>query len=184
MNLLSWYRRIRSPGPASDAEAVRLRAEAGDAEAQFRLGVRCVAGREAAPDFIEAVRWFREAAEQDHRLAQFHLGRMLAQGQGLPRDEAASLVWFRRAAEGGEGSAQHALGTACHRRSLGEASRDSSESRIEAYKWLRLAAVQGNNGSEAAQERVTLGMTRAEVSEGNHRVTAFVACAASNRRQR
>jgi TPR repeat protein len=50
---------------------------------------------------------------------------------------------------------------------------DCVESRIEAYKWFHLAAAQGYKGSAAACERVTLGMTREEVTDGNQRAAAF-----------
>jgi TPR repeat protein len=51
---------------------------------------------------------------------------------------------------------------------------DCAESRVEAYKWFHLAAAQGYKGSDAACERVTLGMTREEVVDGNQRTAAFV----------
>jgi len=48
------------------------------------------------------------------------------------------------------------------------------ESRIEAYKWLQLAAAQGYGGSEAGCEIVALGMTHEEVLESRRRLAAFV----------
>jgi hypothetical protein len=50
---------------------------------------------------------------------------------------------------------------------------DASESRIEAYKWYRLAAAQGYQGSERAHATLTFNMTRADVAAGNQRVAAF-----------
>jgi hypothetical protein len=67
------------------------------------------------------------------------------------------------------------LGMNCHRSSIGPLLSDASESRIEAFKWFHLSAVQGYKGSEAACERVTLGMTSEEVAEGNQRAATFVA---------
>jgi TPR repeat protein len=51
---------------------------------------------------------------------------------------------------------------------------DTLEPRVEAYKWLQLAATQGYKGSAEACERVTLGMSRDEVAEGNRRTVEFV----------
>jgi TPR repeat protein len=175
MDLLSWYRRFRSPAPASDEKGARNRADQGDAEAQFGLGLKYGTGPAAALDFVQAAHWFRKAAAQDHGLAQFNLGMMLVQGQGLPKDDAEALTWFRKSAEGGDVGSQYMLGTRCHRSSMGQAHEVSSESRIEAYKWFHLAMAQGYKGSEAARERVTLGMTSEEVTEGNHRAASFVA---------
>src|SRR5207249_3160915 len=111
---------------------------------------------------------------QNHCLAQFNLGMMLAQGQGMPRDDAAALTWFRKAAEGGDGGAQYLLGMRYHRSSVDALQTDATESRIEAYKWFRVSAAQGYKGSDAARERVILGMTREEVTEGNHRADNYV----------
>ncbi len=93
----------------------------------------------------------------------------------MPRDDAAGLVWIRKAAEGGDSGAQHMLGMKYHRSSIGPLLSDASESRIEAFKWFHLSAVQGHKGSVAACERVTLGMTTEEVAEGNQRAATFVA---------
>lgn len=174
MDFLSWFWRSRSTVPAADEQAARARADQGDAEAQFGLGLKCGMGRGPSLDFAQAAHWFRKAADQNHGLAQFNLGMMLVQGQGVPRDDDEAYAWFRKSAEGGDVGSQYMLGMKCHRSSMGQVHKDSSESRIEAYKWFHLAVAQGYKGSEAARERVTLGMTGEEVSEGNHRAATFV----------
>ncbi len=55
-----------------------------------------------------------------------------------------------------------------------------TESKIEAYKWLQLAAAQGYKGSAEACDRVALGMTREEVTEGDQGAAAFVATKPTN----
>jgi TPR repeat protein len=180
MDFLSWFRRSRSTAPAPDEQTARTRADDGDAEAQFGLGLRYGTAQGPALDFVQAAHWFRKAADQNHGLAQFNLGMMLVQGQGVPRDEVEALTWFRKSAEGGDVGSQYMLGTKCHRTSMGQAHTESRESRIEAYKWFHLAVAQGYKGSEAARERVTLGMTGDEVTEGNHRAATFVARPASS----
>ena len=55
------------------AEARRLLtpvAEAGDAEAQYQLGVMFESGRGVARDYRQAAEWYRRAAEQGHVFAQ------------------------------------------------------------------------------------------------------------------
>jgi TPR repeat protein len=52
---------------------------------------------------------------------------------------------------------------------------DASESRIEAYKWLRLAADQGYAASEAACECLALLMTLESVTDATRRAAEFVA---------
>lgn len=68
-----------SPLPAPNAEQAagwyRRAAEAGDAEAEYRLGMVLRSGRTEAPDGPEqAVGWLRKAAEQGHAKAKETLG--------------------------------------------------------------------------------------------------------------
>ena len=58
---------------AESPEAVRRKAERGDAEAQFNLGVLY---RNERGDSAEGAKWHRKAAEQGFALAQLHLGVM------------------------------------------------------------------------------------------------------------
>lgn len=175
MALLPWFQQwFARTQQSSNLKAIQAAAEEGDAEAQFTLGLSCCGESEASQDLEQAVRWYRKAADQDHAPAQFNLAMMLAGGKGVPRDEATALTWTRRAAEGGDAGAQYALGSRYHRNSMDRRQMDDVEARIEAYKWFHLAAAQGYKDSVAACERVTLGMTREEVVDGNQRVAAFV----------
>ncbi len=47
-------------------DATQLKAEQGDAQAQFNLGVRYRLGEGVLKDAKEAARWVRKAAEQGH----------------------------------------------------------------------------------------------------------------------
>jgi TPR repeat protein len=173
MGLSSWYRRLFSRPRQTEPPPSQAAAEHGDADAQFALGVQYSGAGEASDDLAQAVQWYRMAANQDHAPAQFNLGQMLANGQGTAQDDDAALIWIRKAAEGGEAGAQFSLGMRYHRSSVHHLQMDAAESRIEAYKWFHLSAVQGYKGSEAARERVTLSMTREEVADGNQRVAVF-----------
>jgi TPR repeat protein len=75
----------------------RAAAEAGQAEAQFDLGVLYAQGRGVQRDLTEAARWYRKAADQGNATAQFALGQMYSRGWGVPRDEADALRWFQMA---------------------------------------------------------------------------------------
>lgn len=144
-----------------------------DAEVQFKLGLKFAGGMGAAQDYALAAEWYRKAAEQNHFLAQFNLGMMYAHGQGVRRDTVQSRLWLDKAAQQGDAGAQFHLGNHCHRASFSQAAADAAESRIEAYKWYRLAAAQGYQGSEMAHATLTLNMTRADVVAGNQRIAAF-----------
>ena len=67
--------------PAGASADIRA-AEAGDADAQYRLGVMYEFGLEVPQDEAEAVAWYRLAAEQGHATAQYDLGFSYANGLG------------------------------------------------------------------------------------------------------
>ena len=64
-----------------EIDALRARAEQGDAEAQNNLGVMYATGEGVPEDDAEAVRWYRLAAEQGYAVAQFNLGNMYEIGR-------------------------------------------------------------------------------------------------------
>src|SRR6266478_4569059 len=87
-----------TPKPISESrETLETRANRGEADAQFGLGLK-FANEGAAQDYVQAAHWYLKAAEQSHGLAQFNLGMMLEMGQGMPRDEAKALLWIQTAA--------------------------------------------------------------------------------------
>ncbi len=145
------------------ASCTRADADAGNADAQFGMGVRCAVAS-APPDYLQAAEWYRKAAEQDHYLAQFNLGQMFAHGHGVERDETAAVMWIRRSAAGGDAGAQFNLGERFYRDSMNPTTTAPAELRIEAYKWFRLAANQGYGLSQNSCDTVTLRMTREEVA--------------------
>ena len=88
-----------------EIDALRARAEQGDAVAQGLLGVMYATGRGVPQDDAEAVRWYRLAAEQGQALAQYNLGVMYANGRGIPQDDVEAVRWWRLAAEQGHAGA-------------------------------------------------------------------------------
>ena len=60
-------------------------------------------------DAGEAVKWYRQAADQGDVLAQFNLGVFYETGKGVPVDQEQAAIWYRKAAEQGHTDAQEAL---------------------------------------------------------------------------
>ncbi len=160
-------------GPKPVRETTQAMAERGVAEAQFKLGVSYAHGRVSAPDYAQAEHWYLKAAAQNHALAHFNLGMMHANGQGIPRDPAKSLVWIQKAADLGDAGAQYRLGLSHQREIRDGLPENVVESKLNAYKWLRLAANQGYQAAEPACEQVNLQMSCEDVQEGDRRVAAF-----------
>jgi|SRR5262245_110492 len=80
-------------------EEVKAKAEAGDAESQVELGRRYDQGEGVAKDQVEAVKWYRKAAEQNYARAQNNLGVCYDRGEGVPKDHVEAVKWYRKAAE-------------------------------------------------------------------------------------
>jgi uncharacterized protein len=72
-------------------------ADAGQAAAQFDLGLLYAQGLGVRRDLTEAERWYRSAAEQGNTEAEFALGQMYSRGWGVPRDAADAMRWLQMA---------------------------------------------------------------------------------------
>ena len=80
-------------------EALTAIAQAGNARAQYDLGVLYTGLAGFPKDLTKAAYWFRRAADQGHPAAQFSLGVKYADGEGVPRDAAIAEYWFQQAAD-------------------------------------------------------------------------------------
>lgn len=88
---------------------LRRAADLGDAQAQYRLGLRYLEGRGAARrEPREAAVWFERAARSGHAGAQFELGRLFSSGPAAQPERAQALI--EQAAEAGEPAALRWLG--------------------------------------------------------------------------
>lgn len=74
-------------------------AEAGDADAQFRVGQMHSNGFGVAMDDAATLKWYSLAAAQGHAEAQFNMGVMYSNGWGVEFNDAEAARWFRMAAE-------------------------------------------------------------------------------------
>ncbi len=75
------------------------KAEQGDAEAQYNLGVMRETGWSVSVDAKKAVRWYREAAKQAHADAKFRLGMLYYLGIGARQSDIKGQKWIRAAAK-------------------------------------------------------------------------------------
>ncbi len=117
-------------------EATKAKAETGDVQAQFELGVCYSGGQGVARDNAETVKWFRKAAQQNYAPAQSFLGVCYLVGQGVAKDEVEAVKWFRKAAEQNDALAQYSLGVAY------ASGRGVAKDEVQAVKWYRKAAEQ------------------------------------------
>src|ERR1043166_10171824 len=62
-------------------DEIKAKAEAGNPESQVELGRRYDKGEGVVKDQVEAVKWYRKAAEQNFAKAQYNLGIRYDQGR-------------------------------------------------------------------------------------------------------
>jgi len=170
----SWLRHLFNRSQSAALENTQTKADQGDAEAQFSLGLKFASSGGETPDYPKAAHWYLKAANQNHALAQFNLGLMFAGGQGVAQDEAKAVMWMRMAAQQGDAGAQHHLGMRHRRASFEGLPKDALESNLEAYKWFRLAAAQGYRAADTFRDDILIGLTLAQVVEGNQRADACI----------
>lgn len=94
-----------SAAPVDDLPALLRRAEAGDADAQYQVGIAYQFSLGTPRNDAAARSWFARAAAQNHTRALASLGYMLTVGAGGPVDAAGAENALRRAGEAGEASA-------------------------------------------------------------------------------
>ena len=143
----------------AQAKELRKSAEAGDASAQYRLGLLYYEGRGVSENPLQAKEWFDMAAKQGHAGAQLHLGTMYLEGKGAPQSAQMALVWFSRAAEQEEGLAFAKLGGMYAR------GRGVLQDFVQAHMWYNLGAAHGDLKAAEARDALAQQMTSTQIAE-------------------
>jgi hypothetical protein len=81
-----------------------------DADAQVSMGSFYENGRGVTQDYVEAMRWYRRAADQGDPDGQVAVGSLYQFGRGVPLDYAEAMGWYRKAADQGDRNAQNLIG--------------------------------------------------------------------------
>lgn len=105
--------------------------------AQSALGDLYYDGHEISQDYDQALKWYAEAAKQDHADAQYSVGLVYMTGPKRLTDYEKALYWFLKAAEQDHFSAQNSLGV-MYANGLGV-----PQDFQRAATWYRKAADQG-----------------------------------------
>jgi TPR repeat protein len=87
-------------------DVLRLKAERGDPDAEYKLGLAYDVGVGAPQDLAQAAAWYERAAEQGHAGAQFSLGLMYSNGRGVPQDLVRAHMWLNLAAAASQAGAR------------------------------------------------------------------------------
>jgi Sel1 repeat len=130
-----------------------------DANAQYNLGVAYDKGLGVPQNYVEAMKWYRLAADQGKRSAQYNLGFMYEQGQGVPQNYAEAVKWYRLAADQGNALAQSNLGL------MYTQGHGVPQNYINAHMWFNLAAAKGYQDGEEDRDLIEQSMTPAQITE-------------------
>ncbi|MES2174620.1 MAG: tetratricopeptide repeat protein [Pseudomonadota bacterium] len=130
----------------------------GDPDAQMLMGQMLKEGKARSPNYVEAVKWIRLAADQGNSWAQFNMGLSYREGRGVPKSIIETANWFRRSALNGNPVAQDQLGR------LYVSGRGVPESMLGAYAWLSIAAAQGWEESKKAVELIEKAMPQDQLA--------------------
>ena len=95
------HKRANEQELAAQAKALRVLAEQGNAQAQYRLGFLYRHGQGVPQDNGEAFHWYRKAADQGNAAAEYGVGYMYSKGLSVPQDYTEADRWRRKAAEQG-----------------------------------------------------------------------------------
>lgn len=156
--------------PEEQFKTLQQKAEQGDAEAQFNLGVMYTNGSGVWQDYAQAAAWFRKAADQGDAMAQIALGYACAKGQGVPQDDVQAAVWYRKAADQGYADAQNNLAV-MYANGVGV-----PQDYVEALKWVNLAAVRASGDTQKVfADRLAKKMTPAQIAEARKRAQEWTA---------
>ena len=118
---VKWFRNPESQNERSGDQAkheveaykwflldLRAKAEKGDPKAQNELGEALYAGKlGVTKDSAQAVKWFRQAADQNLPAAQSNLGLCYERGDGVAKYEVEAYKWDLLAAAQGDTKAKH-----------------------------------------------------------------------------
>ena len=121
----------------TEAQQYRVRADHGDANAEYELGRAYLWGLGVPQDYAQANSWFQNAADQGQAKAMYSIGNLYYYGDGVAQSYADALVWYRKAADQGLYVAQFAI-AASYYHGFGV-----PQSYSEAMVWYRKAADQG-----------------------------------------
>lgn len=119
-----------------DAGTLLMKAQRGDAAAQWNVGLMYAAGEGLPHDDGKAFAWFERAAQTGFVDAQYCLGLAYDCGRGVRRDVAKAHSWYEQAAKNGSTSAQCNIGVLYLQGEVGD------EDWVTAAYWFLRAAAQ------------------------------------------
>ncbi len=140
------------------------RANMGDAEAQYCLGLCYEEGNGVESDYVKAGYWYKKAAEKGNIKAQTAIGSLYEDGKGVEKNYAEAIYWYKKAAEQGDVKVQIYLGILYY---MGKSiDKDYSQAAF----WFKKAAEQGD---ALAQRQIGIMYMNGEGVKNDYAQAAF-----------
>ncbi len=87
--------------PEADAMEMLRKAEAGDAEAQYKVATMYRTGQGFKQSYEEAMKWYLAAAEQGDPFAMYNISILYSTGFGVKQNCAIAAKWLKDANDHG-----------------------------------------------------------------------------------
>ena len=143
-----FYTSLPMVAPIPMSDSIQDRAEAGEAEAQYQMGLNYIYGTDVPKDASKAAFWFSKAAEQGYLPAKREIGILLASGEGVEPDMERAVQYLSEAADQLDPSALYHLGI------MYESGIGIDKDLQKAVRMLAYAAEMGYPGADVDAERV------------------------------
>jgi TPR repeat protein len=127
-----------TPAELKDFASEKNKADAGNANGLYNLGVFYDNGHGVARNKAQAIVCWRKSAELGYAPAMYNLGYSAINAEGMSRDPAQGVAWYRKSADLGHVPAMCNLGI-CYADGVGV-----PVDLIEAAKWLGMAVKEGD----------------------------------------
>jgi hypothetical protein len=133
--------------PEERFSSAKAKAEAGDSQAQYELGLFYSHDYERAVplDYFEAFSWTYRASQKNHRMAQRLLAKLYEQGRGTDKNLQEAIKWYRISALLGCKQSQRWMGQMYYTTFQGSVTYDEFVKKdisnlTEAYAWFLMGA--------------------------------------------
>lgn len=138
---------VKESTPEDRFRSAKAKAEAGDSQAQYELGLFYSQDYErvVAIDYFEAFAWTQKAAQKNHRMAQRLLAKFHEMGRGTDKNLVEAIKWYRSSALLDCKQSQRWMGQMYHTTFQGSKTYDDfikkdSTNLSEAYAWFLLGS--------------------------------------------
>lgn len=149
-------------------------AKDGNALAQSNVGYLYEHGLGVSQSYVEALAWYRKAANQNLAQAQFNIGTLYYYGYGVERNAREAVRWFRQGAQQKLAEAEYMMGVAHFE---GQGAMASAPIAIE---WFIKAAKKNHNGAQIMAANMYLNGDTGEVDAFAAHVWADLAVLGGN----